>query len=48
MEVQRLALEFGWEIFVIHRVFNHLETKFWVKFTLVASNFRVVIDQKMR
>ena len=48
MEVQRFALEFGWEIFVLHRVFNHLEIKFWVKYTLVASNFRVVIAQKMR
>ena len=47
MEVQRLALEFGLEIFVLYRVINHLEIKFWVKYTLVASNFRVVIAQKM-
>ena len=26
---------------------NHLEIKFWVKYTLVASNFRAVIAQKM-
>ena len=48
MEVQRSALEFGMEIFVLYRVTNHLEIKYWVKYTLVASNFRVVIDQKMR
>ena len=48
MEVQRFALEFGLEIFVLYRVFNHLEIKFWVKYTLEASNFRVVIAQKMR
>ena len=48
MEVQRFALEFGLEIFVIYRVFNHLEIRFWVKYTLVASNFRAVIAQKMR
>ena len=47
MEGQRFALEFRWEIFVLHRVFNHLEIKFWEKYTLVASNFQVVIDQKM-
>ena len=48
MEVQRFPLEFGWEIFVLHRVFNNLEIKFWEKYTLVASNFHAVIDQKMR
>ena len=26
---------------------NHLEIKFWVKYTLVGSNFRAVIAQKM-
>ena len=47
MEVCRFALEFGLEIFVLYRVINHLELKFWVKYTLVASNFRAVIAQKM-
>ena len=47
MEVQRFALEFGLEIFVLHRVCNHLEIKFLEKYTLVASNFRAVIAQKM-
>ena len=47
MEVQLFALEFGMEIFVLYRVVNHLEIKFWVKYTLVASNFRVVIAKKM-
>ena len=47
MEVQRFALEFGLEIFVLYHVINHLEIKFWVKYTLVASNFRAVIAQKM-
>ena len=40
MEVQRFALEFGLEIFVLYRVINNLETKFWVKYTLVATNCR--------
>ena len=35
------------EIFVLYRLINHLEIKFWVKYTLVASNFRAVIAQKM-
>ena len=48
MEVQRFAFEFGLEIFVLESVFNRLEIKFWVKYTLVASNFRAVIAQKMR
>ena len=48
MEVQLFALEFGLEIFVLYRVFNQLEIKFWVKYTLVASNFRAVIARKMR
>ena len=48
MEVHRFALEFRLEIFVLYRVINHLEIKFWVKYTLVASNFRAVIAQKMR
>ena len=43
MEVQRFELEFGLEIFVLYSVINHLEIKFWVKYTLVASNFRAVI-----
>ena len=47
MEVHRFALEFRLEIFVLYRVINHLEIKFWVKYTIVASNFRVVIAQKM-
>ena len=47
MEVQRFALEFGLEIFVLYRVTNHLEIKYWVKYTLVASNFRIEIAQKM-
>ena len=47
MEVQRFALEFGLEIFVLYRVTNQLEIKFWVKYTLVASNFQAVIAQKM-
>ena len=47
MEVQRLGLEFGLDIFVLYRVTNGLETKFWVKYTLEASNFRAVIAQKM-
>ena len=47
MEVERFALEFCLEIFVLYRGINHLETKFCVKYTLVASNFRVVIAQKI-
>ena len=47
MEVQRFALEFGMEIFVLYREINHLEIKFWVKYTLLASNFRAVNAQKM-
>ena len=47
MEVQRFAHEFGLEIFVLYRVINHLEIKFWVKYTLVGCNFRAVITQKM-
>ena len=47
MEVCRFALEFGVEIFVLYRVINRLEIKFWVEYTLVASNFRAVIAQKM-
>ena len=47
MEVQRFALEFGLEIFVLYRMINRLEIKFWVKYTLMASNYRVVIAQKM-
>ena len=43
MEVQRFALEFGLEIFVLCRVINHLEIKFWVKYMLVASSSRAVI-----
>ena len=48
MEVHRFALEFRLEIFVLYRVINHLEMKFWGNYTLVASNFRPVIAQKMR
>ena len=48
MEVHRFALEFRLEIFFLYRVINHLEIKFLVKYTLVASNFRAVIAQKMR
>ena len=47
MEVCRFALEFGLEIFVLYRVINRLEIKFWVKYKLVARNFRAVIAQKM-
>ena len=47
MEVQLFAPEFGLEIFFLYRVINHLEIKFWVKYTLVASNYRAVIAQKM-
>ena len=39
MEVQRFPVEFGLEICVLYRVINHLEIKFWVKYTYVASNF---------
>ena len=35
------------EIFVLYRVINHLEIKYWVKYTVVAGNFRAVIAQKM-
>ena len=47
MGVELFALELGLEIFVLYLVINHLEIKFWVKYTLVASNFRAVIAQKM-
>ena len=47
MEVLRFALKFGWEIFILSRMINHLEEKYWVKYTLVAGNFRAVIAQKM-
>ena len=47
MEVERIALELGLEIFVLYRVINHLEIKFYVKYTLVASNFWGVMAQKM-
>ena len=47
MEVHRFALEFRLEIFVLCRVINHIEIKFWVKYTLVASNFRAVIAKEM-
>ena len=47
MEVQLFALEFGMEIFVLYCVVNHLEIKSWVKYKLVAGNFRAVIAQKM-
>ena len=47
MKVKRFALELGLEIFVLYRVINHLEIKFYVKYTLVASNFRGVMAQKM-
>ena len=43
MEVCRFALEFGMEIFVLYRVINRVEIKFWVKYKLVAGNFRAVI-----
>ena len=35
------------EIFILYLVINHLEIEFCVKYTLVASNFRVVIAQRM-
>ena len=47
MVVQWFALEFGLEIFVLYRVINHLQIKFWVKYTLEDSNFRAVTAQKM-
>ena len=47
MEVQRFALEIGLEIFLLYRVINNLEIKFWVKYTLVATNCRAIIAQKM-
>ena len=47
MEVERFALEFCLEIFVLYRVINHLEVKFWAKNTLVASYAQAVIAQKM-
>ena len=47
MEVCQFALEFGLEIFVQYLVVNHLEIKFWVKYTLLVGNFRAVIAQKM-
>ena len=40
-------MNLAWKYFFLFRVINHLEIKFWVKYTLVASNFRVVIAQKM-
>ena len=43
MEVEQFAPELGLEIFVLYSVINHLEVKFSVKYTLVASKFRVVI-----
>ena len=47
MEVQRFAVEFGLEIFVLYRVINHLEKKFCAKNTLVASYSGAVISKKM-
>ena len=47
IEVERFALELGLEIFVLYRMINHRETKFSVKYTLVARNFQAVIAQKM-
>ena len=43
MEVQRVAHEFGLEIFFLYRGINHLKIKFWEKNTLVASYSRAVI-----
>ena len=47
MEVQRFALEFGLEMFVLYHMTNNLEIKFWVQYTLVATNCRAVITRKM-
>ena len=47
MEVKRFAHEFGLEIFFLYRGTNHLEMKFWVKNTLVASYSRALIELKM-
>ena len=41
--VQRLAHDFGLEIFFLYRETNVLEIKFWVKNMLVASYSRAVI-----
>ena len=34
-------------MFVLYRVINNLEIKFWVKYMLLATNSRTVIAQKM-
>ena len=47
MEVKRIAPEFGLEIFFLYHVINHLEIKFWVTNTLVASYSWDVIASKM-
>ena len=46
MKVQWFAHEFGKVIFVLYRETNHLEIKFWVKNTLVASYSWVLIALK--
>ena len=47
MEVERIALELGLEIFVLYHVINHLEKKLCAKNTLVASYSRAVVAWKM-
>ena len=42
-----MAHEFGLEIFFQYREINHLEIKFWVKNTLLASYSRALIAYKM-
>ena len=47
MEVKQFAHEFGLEIFFLYCEINNLESKFWVKKTLLASYTRDVITLKM-
>ena len=47
MVVKRFAREFGLEIFSLHHEINHLEIKFWVKDTLMASYSGALIASKM-
>ena len=47
MEEKRFAHQFDLEIFLLNREINHLEIKFWVKDTLMASYSRPLISLKM-
>ena len=47
MEVKLFAHEFGLEIFSLYHEINHLEIKYLVKDTLMASYSRALIAQKM-